>query len=87
MAIFSRSRTLGGLNMRKIHCDLCQKLIESEKEDYYSIDEISFYTYEEEENSSVTGRTTWPGSFDFCGRCWLSPEFDTLRMLIKKREE
>jgi len=75
--------------MRKIHCDLCQKLIESEKEDYYEIDEVSFNSHEDQgiaEKSKPKSWVTWP-SFDFCGRCWLSPEFDALRMLIKKREE
>ena len=75
--------------MRKIHCDLCQKLIEPAKEDYYEIDEIQFNAHEDYgqvKNEEMKSWVTWP-QFDFCGRCWLSPEFDALRMLIKKREE
>jgi len=72
--------------MRKIHCDLCQKLIEPEKEEYYSIEEISFNTFEKEEDGSPKSWVTWP-SFDFCGRCWLSKDFEIIRMLIKKRSD
>ena len=75
--------------MRKIHCDLCQKLIKPEEEDYYEIDEISFNSHEDQgiaDKGQSKSWVTWP-SFDFCARCWLSKDFEILRMLIKKREE